>query len=182
MSTLKRRFTNRGIHRDVAFFYIGLILAFALSGIVLNHRQSWYPRDYVFESQEVDFQLPQGELTEDQLRKLIAEFELEYDGHRVRDNTLRIYTSENAIFDVDMESGKGVLEYKRRVPILGHSIVLHQSTDSFWIWYSDIFGAAMILIAITGTLIPSGNNSFRKRGWKLMVAGLIFPLVFLLVF
>ena len=40
---------------------------------------------------------------------------------------------------------------------------------------------AMILIAITGMMIPMGKNGFKTRGWKLMLAGLIFPLLFLFV-
>ncbi|MEJ2583652.1 MAG: hypothetical protein P8Z38_00970 [Robiginitalea sp.] len=42
-------------------------------------------------------------------------------------------------------------------------------------------GAGMILNAITGMIIPMGRNGFSKRGWKLMVVGLIFPLLFLFV-
>jgi hypothetical protein len=59
---------------------------------------------------------------------------------------------------------------------------LHKTTNKFWIWYSDIFGAAMLLIAITGILIPTGKKGFNKRGWKLALAGLIFPLLFLIFF
>mgnify|MGYP000906704477 FL=1 len=56
---------------------------------------------------------------------------------------------------------------------------LHKTTNKAWIWYSDIFGAGIILIAITGMLIPIGKNGFKKRGWKLALAGLLFPLIFL---
>jgi len=59
---------------------------------------------------------------------------------------------------------------------------LHKSTNSFWIWYSDIFGVAMLLIAVTGMLIPAGKYGFKKRGWKLAVAGMLFPLLFLILF
>jgi hypothetical protein len=59
---------------------------------------------------------------------------------------------------------------------------LHKTTNSFWIWYSDIFGVAMLVIAITGMLITKGKNSFSKRGWKLALAGLLFPIVFLILF
>jgi hypothetical protein len=56
---------------------------------------------------------------------------------------------------------------------------LHQTTNSAWIWYSDIFGGAMIIIALTGMFIASGKYSFKKRGWWLALAGVAFPLVFL---
>jgi hypothetical protein len=88
----------------------------------------------------------------------------------------------NTILSVNLESGEGTLEHKRKVPVLGHTMYLHKSTNSFWIWYSDIFGAAMLLIAITGLFIAKGKYSFRQRGWKFAILGLIFPLIFLVLF
>lgn len=173
--------TNRQLHRDVAYFYVGLILAFSFSGIILNHRQSWYPTEYAYESQEVQLKMPEGELTEDRIRELTAPFELEYQSHRVRGNSLRVDFAGNNILEVNTADGKGVLEARRTMPFLGHTIKLHKSTDTAWIWYSDIFGVGMILIAITGMLIPMGKNGFNRRGWKLMLAGLVFPLLFLFV-
>ena len=173
------KLTNRVIHRDLAYFYVGLILAFAFSGIILNHRQSWYPQEYAYESREINLEIPEGELTETIVQNLVEPFGHEYESFRVRGNSLRIDFKGNTLIEADISTGNGVLESRRTVPLLGHTIILHKTTDSAWIWYSDIFGAAMIIIAITGMLIPSGNQGFKKRGWKLMVAGLIFPLIFL---
>lgn len=175
------KLTNRQIHRDVAYFYVGLILAFSFSGIILNHRQSWYPTEYAYESEEVQLTLPAEDLDEAAVKKLVAPFDLTYESHRVRGNSLRVDFTGNHILEINTENGTGVLEARRTVPFLGHTIKLHKSTDSAWIWYSDIFGAGMILIAITGMMIPMGRNGFNKRGWKLMLAGLVFPLLFLFV-
>ena len=173
--------TNRQLHRDVAYFYVGLILAFSFSGIILNHRQSWYPTEYAYESEEVKLNMPEGDLTEERVRELVAPFELEYQSHRVRGNSLRVDFAGNHILEVNTADGIGVLEARRTMPFLGHTIKLHKSTDTAWIWYSDIFGVGMILIAITGMMIPMGKNGFNRRGWKLMLAGLVFPLLFLFV-
>ena len=175
------KLTHREIHRDVAYFYVGLILAFSISGIILNHRQSWYPTEYAYESQEVQLQMPAGDLDETAIKELVAPFELNYESHRVRGNNLRVDFTGNHILEVSTEDGSGVLEARRTVPFLGHTIKLHKSTDVAWIWYSDIFGAGMILIAITGMMIPMGRKGFNQRGWKLMLAGLVFPLLFLFV-
>ncbi len=179
--------TNRSLHRDVAYFYIGLIIAFSFSGIILNHRQDWYPMDYSYESKEVQLAIPTeaAELdSETYLRKASEKWELSdaYDGHRIRGNELRVFYKDNIILDANIETGAAVLEYKRKVPLLGHTMTLHKSTNNFWIWYSDIFGVAMLTIAVTGMLITKGSNSFKKRGWKLALAGLIFPLLFLILF
>ncbi len=181
------KLTNRNIHRDIAYFYIGLIIAFSFSGIVLNHRQDWYPMDYSYETKEVEIAVPDNPKNIDSelfVTNFSKEWNLDeaYDDHRLRGDELRVFYDDNVILDLDIKTGKGLLEYKRKVPLLGHSMYLHKSTNSFWIWYSDIFGVAMLVIAITGMLITKGKNSFKKRGWKLALAGLLFPLLFLILF
>ena len=175
--------TSRGLHRDLAYFYFGLIVAFAFSGIILNHRQDWYPMDYTYEQEEVSWELlEEGLITEAAITEWGNQKELDYDSHRIRDNKLRAFFDGNAILDVDLATGKAVLEFKRKVPLLGHTMYLHKTTNKFWIWYSDIFGAAMLTIAFTGILIPVGKNGFKGRGWKLAVAGMLFPILVLILF
>ena len=176
--------TNRSLHRDFAYFYVGLIIAFSFSGIILNHRQDWYPMDYTYETQEFDLQLPSDKtaINKEYIVEATKSLALDYDGHRLRNGKLRVYFKGNAILDIDATSGKGAIEFKRKVPFVGQTMYLHKTTNKFWVWYSDIFGAAMLLIAITGILIPAGKNGFSKRGWKLALAGLLFPLLFLILF
>tara|TARA_R110002073_G_scaffold128999_3_gene275086 strand:+ start:42225 stop:42767 length:543 start_codon:yes stop_codon:yes gene_type:complete len=176
--------TNRSLHRDFAYFYIGLIIAFSFSGIILNHRQDWYPMDYVYDSKEISLALPadEKEITKEYLVNATKGFEAEYDGHRVRNGELRVYFKGSGILDMKLTENKGMLEFKRKVPFLGQTMYLHKTTNNFWIWYSDIFGAAMLLIAITGMFIPTGKKGFKRRGWKLAIAGLLFPILFLILF
>jgi len=181
------KLTNRNIHRDIAYFYLGLILAFSFSGIILNHRQDWYPMDYSYETKEVELEIPAdiSQLdSKEYITELSAQWELAdaYDSHRIRENDLRIFYKDNVILDADISTGKGIIEYKHKVPFLGHTMFLHKTTNKFWIWYSDIFGIAMLAIATTGMLITQGRNSFKQRGWKLALAGLLFPIVFLILF
>lgn len=178
------KITNRSLHRDFAYFYVGLIIAFSFSGIILNHREDWYPMDYTYENKDIQLNFPKDskDISKEFLIDQTKSFDVKYDGHRIRDEKLRIYFKDNAVLDADLKTGKGNLEFKRKVPIIGHSMYLHKSTNSFWIWYSDIFGAAMLLIAITGILIPAGKNGFSKRGWKLAILGMLFPILFLVLF
>ncbi len=180
---MKKKFTNRSLHRDFAYFYFGLIIIFSFSGIILNHRQDWYPMDYTYESEEITMTIPEdaSKLNDKEYLASVSKTWTEntFDGNRLRGDQLRIYFKDNAIADIDVKTGKGVLEYKRKVPFVGHSMYLHKTTNKFWIWYSDIFGAAMLLIAITGILIPMGKHGFKQRGWKLAIAGMLFPLIFL---
>ena len=143
--------------------------------------------DYSYETKEVTLEVPSDPAQMDspeRIKELSQTWDLadDYDGHRIRDNELRIYYKGNVILDADLKTGKGSIEYKRKVPFLGHTMFLHKTTNKFWIWYSDIFGAAMLVIAITGMLITKGKNSFKKRGWKLALAGMLFPIIFLILF
>ncbi len=180
---MMKKITNRGLHRDFAYFYLGLIIAFSFSGIILNHRQNWYPMNYTYESKPFQLEIPvdKKELTKDYFLKNTEELGT-YDGHRIRDGKLRVYFKGNAILDADAISGKGTIEYKRKVPFLGHTMYLHKSTNNFWIWYSDIFGIAMLVIAFTGVLIPMGKKGFKARGWKLAMLGMVIPILFLIFF
>ncbi|MDT7831817.1 PepSY-associated TM helix domain-containing protein [Flavobacteriaceae bacterium S356] len=176
--------TNRSLHRDIAYFYVGLLIAFSFSGIILNHRQDWYPMNYTYDSKEVSLTLPatEVEITKEYLVDATKDFEATYDGHRIRNGSLRVYFKGNGILDMKLDEDKGILEFKRKVPFIGQTMYLHKTTNNFWIWYSDIFGAAMIVIAVTGMLIPAGKKGFKKRGWKLALLGLLFPLLFLILF
>ena len=177
------KITNRNLHRDLAYFYVGLIIAFSFSGIILNHRHDWYPMDYTYENKPFELKIPleEKELTKEYISNLTKDIG-KYDGHRVRNGKIRVYFKDNIILDADAKTGNGTIEYKRKVPIVGHSMYLHKSTNSFWVWYSDIFGIAMLVIAITGVLIPLGKKGFKGRGWKLAVVGMLFPLLFLILF
>ena len=67
-----------------------------------------------------------------------------------------------------------------KTPIISQTMKLHKSTSNFWIYYSDIFALSLITIALTGTvMVKGGKFSFKERGWKLALAGIIFPLIFL---
>ncbi|MCT4631060.1 PepSY-associated TM helix domain-containing protein, partial [Winogradskyella sp.] len=82
---------------------------------------------------------------------------------------------------VNLKTGEGEIEYVKTIPVLGQMTILHKTTNVWWIWFSDIFGVAMLTIAITGMFISKGKNSFKKRGWWLASLGLIFPFIFLFI-
>ena len=49
----------RDIHRDFGYFYVGLIISFAFSGILMNHREHWHPEKYTIETKNIKVQLPE---------------------------------------------------------------------------------------------------------------------------
>jgi uncharacterized protein len=176
------KLTARNTHRDIAYFYLGLIIAFSFSGIFLNHRQDWHPRRYTYNSQEIQLktQLVKDSVNDRFIAAFTEEYKIEDNLRRfsVEGDKLRISYANNDV-QIDLTSGKGKIESYKITPVLGQMTILHVDTSKWWIYYSDVFGVAMLVIAFTGMFIQKGENSFWGRGWKLALIGLIFPLIFL---
>jgi hypothetical protein len=175
------KLTARNTHRDIAYFYLGLIISFSISGIFLNHRQAWHPRRYTYYSRSLTIPPPGKDAVDEEfITRFTKEHNIDDDVRRfsVDGNTLKIsYVSHDVT--IDITTGKGNLENYRTVPFLGQMTQLHLDTSKWWIYYSDLFGVGMLTIATTGMFIERGRNSFRSRGWKLALIGIIFPLIFL---
>lgn len=178
------KLTARNIHRDFAYFYLGLIISFSLSGIFLNHRRVWHPMRYQYASTEITLSrsVTAEQVDDDYLKGFSEEFGIDAAPRRyaVDGNTLRITYPDHEV-EVDLASGQGEIGEYRQTPLLGQMTELHVTTNNWWIYYSDVFGLAMLTIAITGMFISKGQMSFKRRGWKLALAGILFPLIFLIL-
>ncbi|WP_276374971.1 PepSY-associated TM helix domain-containing protein [Chryseolinea sp. H1M3-3] len=178
------KLTSRNTHRDIAYFYVGLIISFSISGIFLNHRQDFNPRRYTYESKEIVVPVPATKevINEAFIAAFSQQQHIDDDVRRfsVEGSMLKISYANHDV-QVDIATGKGKIETYKTIPLLGHMTKLHLDTSKWWIYYSDVFGLGMLTIAITGMFIERGKNSFSKRGWKLAVVGIVFPLIFLFI-
>uniref|UniRef100_UPI00261CF4F2 PepSY-associated TM helix domain-containing protein n=1 Tax=Flavobacterium sp. TaxID=239 RepID=UPI00261CF4F2 len=101
--------------------------------------------------------------------------------HKVKDDEFKI-SFENHDVEIDMKTGKGEIVAFNKTPLVSQMMKLHKNTSNWWIYYGDIFGISLIVIAITGSImIPVGKFNFKRRGWKLALAGIIFPLLILIL-
>jgi len=181
MAKKNSKYWHTILHRDIAYFYVGLIIAFSISGIALNHRQDFDSQEYIVNTVDIQLNLPSelSTITEKYLKNETKSFtDNEFRGFRLTEDVVRIYF-EDAYAHINLQTGKGEIEYVETIPVLGQMTILHKTSNIWWIWFSDIFGLAMLAIAITGMFISNGNNSFKKRGWKLAIIGLVFPFIFL---
>src|SRR5882672_6895465 len=126
------KLTARNTHRDLAYFFLGLIIAFSISGIFLNHRQSWHPRRYVYNSKEINIPIPAGKeaITDEFIADFTKSQNIEDNLRRfaVDDkNTLRISYASNDV-QIDITTGVGKIESYRVTPLLGQMTQLHQDT------------------------------------------------------
>jgi len=175
--------TIRNLHRDLGYFYLGLIITFAFSGILMNHRENWHPDKYTIEAKAIEILLPEESQINDAYAENLAK-ELNINDkvkrHMVRKGKFKMQF-ENTEVEIDLKSGKGEIIHFLKTPVISQAMKLHKSTSNWWIYFSDIFGLSLICIAVTGAMmVKHGKHTFKRRGWKLAIAGLLFPILFLL--
>jgi hypothetical protein len=177
------KITYRSLHRDLGYFFVGLIIAFSISGLFLNHREVWHPLNYEYASESVNVgkNLKKDILDENRIEKISETLNINDKIRRFGFEDDIVWVSyEKADLEFNLSTGAGSLKKFMVTPVLGQMTQLHIDTNVFWIYYSDIFAISLLVIAITAIIFPKGKYSFKKYGWKLALSGLLFPLIFLL--
>ena len=151
----------------------------------MNHRDMWHPEKYTTETKAIEVKLPEESKIDEKFAEYLGK-KLGIDDkmrrHNIKKEVFKI-SFENHDVEIDMKTGKGEIVSFVKTPIVSQAMKLHKNTSNFWIYYSDIFAISLIVIALTGTLmIKAGKFSWKNRGWKLAVAGVLFPLLFLFLF
>ncbi len=176
---------NRVLHRDLGYFFIGMTLIYAISGIAINHRKDWNP-NYSIKNHEFSLSrtFEKKDINQQQIEKIleIAGEEGHYKNHYFpNDSTMRIFVNWGSV-SVDLKTGESSLETIKPRPILKEVNFLHYNPGELWTWFSDIFCVALTFLAISGLFIVKGKSGLKWRGTILTALGLIVPLIFLFLY
>jgi len=176
---------NRVLHRDLGYFFFGVTLIYALSGIALNHMADWNP-SYVITTKEVRWNSSASPPNID--KQTILAFLDEYgerDNYKKHyfpvPNRLKIFLKSGNI-EINLISGTGFIEILKRRAIFYEVNFLHYNPKRLWTWFSDIYCVALILIAITGLFVLKGKKGITGRGAWLTGIGLLVPIAFLILY
>ena len=177
---------NRAVHRDLGYFFTGMIIIYSLSGIALNHIDDWDP-NYQVSTRETKLEIP-SKLNQNEkaaVEKIMkqANISLQYKNHYMpNDNTLKIFMEQGSSIVIDMQTGESKIETIKRRPVFYEVNFLHYNPGKLWLWFSDAFATGLITLALTGLFILKGKNGILGRGLWLTAAGIIIPLAFLLLY
>lgn len=176
----KWRKWNRAMHRDFGYLFFAMTVIYALSGVALNHRADWNP-NYIIVEKSIDekpfIERPDKEAVIKMLKKYGHGDD--YRKHYFPEETRMKIFLRGGVAVVNLSSGKGYLEQTRRRPVFREVNYLHYNPSRAWTWFSDIFSGALILLAISGLLIPRGTDGITGRGAWLTILGIIIPLLFI---
>lgn len=177
---------NNILHRDVGYFFFGMTIIYAVSGIALNHISDWDP-NYIIENKSVQANPAalSGSMSVQQVDELIRQLRINKKlkkHYYPSGETLKVFLHGGSL-TMNIKTGNGILETVDRRPIFYEVNYLHYNHTKFlWTWFSDIFAGALIVLAITGLFVLRGRNSFRRRGVWFVLVGVLIPLGFLLVY
>jgi hypothetical protein len=176
---------NNVLHRDVGYFFVGMTIIYAISGIALNHIGDWDP-NYIIRDEKVVANVSDlhSKMSREEVMALADELRID---NKVKKHyypnasTLKVFLDGGSL-TLDIRSGVGLLEAVSRRPVFYEMNYLHYNHGKFfWTWFSDIFAVGMVLLAITGLFVLKGKNGLKKRGVWFVLAGSLIPLIFLLM-
>ena len=177
---------NRATHRDFGYFFTAMTIIYALSGIALNHRKDWNP-NYIIERTEHQVTIPSDFQTNEKIGvETILKQINQQDNYRKyyfpSPGELKVFMNCGGSVVVNLSSGKLLFENLRKRPIFYEVNFLHYNPGKLWMWFSDFYCVALILLAISGLFILKGKNGITRRGAWLTVAGIIVPIIFLVMY
>lgn len=175
---------SRIIHRDLSFFFAGMVLIYAISGIVMNHRNTINP-NYSVERKEYTISQtlpPQSGMKKEDVLKLLEPLgEVEnYTKHYFpQENRMKVFLKGGSNLLVDTSTRQAVYEKLTRRPLIGAMTRLHYNPGRWWTHFADAFAGGLILITITGMVMLKGPKGLWGRGGIELAAGILIPLLFL---
>ena len=183
MKTLRK--WSRILHRDIGYFFIGTTLIYALSGIALNHINDWNP-NYTVDNKTftTDISLQK----DDQLDTHVAELAKNVAPrlglkkyYFPQNNIIKIFLDGGSSIIVNTDTGQGQVELLQKRLVFYEVNYLHYNPNNWWTWFSDIFAAALILLAITSFFMVKGKKGMSGRGGIYTALGFIIPILFLIL-
>ncbi|MBQ7856091.1 MAG: PepSY-associated TM helix domain-containing protein [Alistipes sp.] len=185
LSKDKIRLWSRTLHRELSFFLSGMVLIYAISGLFMNHRNTFNPHYSVTRTEVTLDNLPtKAEFSREKVEEVMKRVGVKerYTKHYFpRQDQMKVFLSGNSSLVVDLSSGDAVYESLRRRHMLSAMTNLHYNPGKWWTWFSDFFAIGLMVITLTGLIMLKGKRGLWGRGGIEFAAGILLPLLLLLL-
>jgi|APSaa5957512622_1039677.scaffolds.fasta_scaffold00213_19 uncharacterized protein len=182
---IKWRKWNRIIHRDLGYFFFGMTIIYAVSGIAINHIDDWNP-NFSVEYQQIAVDLPQekSQITEEAVLNMLEIFgeKENYKKHFFPNSSRMKIFLKGGNIDIDLSSGSGLIEKKDKRQFLHQVNYLHYNPINWWTIFSDMYVIGLFLLAVSGLFIIRGKKGITGRGAWLTAIGIGIPIIYLIIF
>lgn len=176
---------SRVLHRDLSYFFTGVLVIYAVSGFMLNHKKD-FNSDYSIHREQTTLPTPLPQTADGWSRERVAEAIAPYGGAAAylkhyfpEKGTLKVFIRGGSTLTVDLATGAATFESIRKRTVLSALNRLHYNPTRWWTIFSDIFLAALLVIVITGLVMVRGTKGIAGRGALYLAAGIVVPLLFI---
>lgn len=177
---------NNILHRDIGYLCVGMTLIYAISGIILNHFKAgdFAHPDYSKSYTDLTVPLPKdGRVDQTYVFSVLDKVDSRKNFKSFVPGTgyVQIFLKNGSLY-IDTQSGEATLEKKTTRYILKEFNLLHYNNlKKFYTWFSDLYAAGLIILAITGLFVIRGKNGIVGRGAWLTAIGILIPALFLIL-
>lgn len=183
------RFYSILLHRYLGYFFLGITVVYALSGLAVNHVDQWNP-NYMTEKQQVQLAplKDKENLSSAEAKTLYQKLGIKqaFNPQNVfypDPHSIEILLSENDKITLSTETWKAEREQIRRRPVLHLFNALHlNEPKKAWTLYADSYAIGLLVLALTGLLMKKGKKGIWGEAGIWTVAGMILPVALILLY
>lgn len=175
----------RIIHADLSYFFSGVILVYAVSGFLLNHKND-FNAEYSIKQYEIKYDgsvpIAQTELNKAKVLQLLEPYgeAKNYTQHYFPDSlSMKVFLKGGSSLEMDLTTGIGLLESVKKRPLFSGLNRLHYNPNKWWTLFSDIFLLGMVVLTFTGIFMLKGKRGLWGRGGIELLIGILIPLLFM---
>ncbi|MGL5690955.1 MAG: PepSY-associated TM helix domain-containing protein [Bacteroidales bacterium] len=172
------------IHRDLSYFLTGIILVYAISGLVLNHKDSFNP-DYSIDRVEFtvseSFPRSAGNISEAELNKELENIKRSapvMKFYAPKPNEVKVFIKGGSSMVINLSDRSAVYESIKKRPFFSQINWLHFNPKG-WTIFADLVAIGLILITLTGIFMNKGKNGLWGRGGIEVIIGILIPILFI---
>lgn len=175
----------RTVHSHLSFFFMGVILIYAVSGITMNHLKDFNPKYYItVNNYTVKERFPPShKFNKNEIIQLLKEVgeQDNYIKHFYPNNsTMKVFLKSGSSYILDTQTGNVAYEGIKKRPVF-YKLFLHYNPGTWWTYFSDLSAVCLILICISGILMNKGKRGLFGIGGIELLAGILIPVLALIL-
>lgn len=181
MSSVRR--WSRTLHRDMSYVFSGVLLVYAVSGFMLNHKNDFNANAKIEQHRYTIESLPE-EVDDAYARSLLERWGEEDNFTAVYDfdaESFKVFIRGGSSLLVNRNTGEAIYESVKKRPVIRAINRLHYNPNRWWTWFSDIFLLSLVTIIFTGLIMVKGKHGLWGRGGIELIIGIAIPVMFMLL-
>lgn len=183
------RYYNILAHRYLGYFFAGTTCVYAISGLAVNHVESWNPNYSISHQRLAIAPLADPEnLSAAEAGVILSQLGIKsaFQPENVfypDDNLIEILLSTHQKIRINITQHEADLETTTRRTALHLFNFLHlNNAKQAWTLYADIYAISLLLLALSGLLMKKAKKGLWGEAGLWTLAGAILPVILIVIY